>query len=508
MNRRTVVQPGEGAAPDLFVYCHIQPDAVAKAARSATRDAVVVELFGYGTSTYKQLLPAYGGSWASYVRGVEAKLSRPLRHTCLTTWSAGSQVAKDVCRAMAEAGELGGEGRYAGRLSALVLLDGLYAEKPRGARQGDGKVAADAGLRALGLYALAAARGECVMVVFHSAIPTPYASSAETARWLREYVEAELGVAMVPDRTLSPADLDGHQFREALALGDLHLVSFPGATGSEHVREAHLFDEVWRRWVPWATDASAAEERVPSTLPATTLGELALRLSLAEEEAGVGEEPPGTNRVKLAYWAGCTRYDPKRGEFLLKLTEGPWCATSFQWATYEAARKLGLLTGLDPADGWRSGPVPHGRRVSVAELQADMTARGLYRAASLVRSGAWRPAPGDAVFLDRPGGAGGGWGHVTRFARDLGDGKRYEAVGGNEGPDGSADRDDRGDRWRRRVRRYDDPLLRGFGSFDLAGAREAPPRALHAGVAEALETSRLEWLGRERPELAPPSGAA
>jgi hypothetical protein len=105
------------------------------------------------------------------------------------------------------------------------------------------------------------------------------------------------------------------------------------------------------------------------------------------------------------------------------------------------------------------------------------------------------------VFLDRPGGPGGGWGHVARFVEDHGDGT-FTAVGANEAPPAGAPAGDRADRWRLTRRRYADPLLRGFGSFDLGAAKDAAAKPLREEVLAALATSRAEWLGRERPELA------
>ena len=480
MSNRTVVQPGTSSPSDLFAYFHIGADPIRDQARAATDDAVVAEFWGQGTSAYSGALAAYGGSWDSYVKGLEAKLGKPLRHTCLTTWSAGSQVAKDACRAMLDAGQLGGE-KYTGRLGALVMLDGMYAAKPQGAKPGDGKVLVDRGLSALFYYALAAARGECVMVVLHSVIRTPYASSLECADALQAFVESELGMKMAVDTSLKGVDLGGRQYNVALVLGDLHLVHFPGADAKEHVAEAHLFDDAWRRWVPWARD----REEPTAPEPTVTLGELALRLSLAEHAAGVREEPPGSDRVKPEYWAGCSRTQGPE-ETMLKMSVGPWCAAAFQWATYSAARDLGLLAGIDQLLGWLSGPVPHGRRVSVFEIQKDMKARGLFRPVSVVRSGAWRPRPGDAVFLDRPGGPGAGWGHVRRFVEDLGGGK-FRAVGANEG-----------DRWAVGEYRYDDPLLRGFGSFWEVGKDLAGAKPMKAEEAVTLEACRAEYLAREK----------
>ena len=479
MPNRTIVQPGTSLPSDLFAYFHASADIVQNETRAATDDAVVAEFWGQGTSAYSRALAAYGGSWDSYVAGLERKLNKPFWKTCLTTWSAGSQFAKDACRAMLDAGELGGE-KYAGRLDALVMLDGMYSAKPPGAKPGDGKVLVDRGLSALFYFALAAARGECVMVVLHSAIVTPYASSGECAAALREFVESEMGVKMSQDASLG-GEFVGRKFSEALALGDLHLVGFPGNDAKEHVAEAHLFDEAWRRWVPWARDRVEA----PAPEPTPTLGELALRLSLAEVAAGAREDPPGSDRTDPKYWAGCTRTVGKT-EVILKLDRGPWCAGGFQWATYEAARQLGLLDGKDQALAWLAGPVPHGRRVSVLELQNDMKARGLFRPASVVRSESWKPRPGDAVFLDRPGGPSAGWGHVRRFVEDLGDGK-FRAIGANEG-----------DRWGVGEYRYDDPLLRGFGSFWECGKDLAGAKPMRAEEAVTLEACRAEYLARDR----------
>ncbi len=140
---------------------------------------------------------------------------------------------------------------------AIVSLDGLYGEKPAGARPGDGRVVWDAGLEGVTRCAVAAARGERIFVLLHSSIQTPFASSREVAEELRRRVELEVGASMHDDATLGPEDLDGHAFERALELGDLHIISFPGDDRREHVVQAHLYDEVWRRWIPWTQDDEA-----------------------------------------------------------------------------------------------------------------------------------------------------------------------------------------------------------------------------------------------------------
>lgn len=263
MPTRTVIQPGRTTECDLFVYAHIAASAEIKAqAAKATDDAVFTELWGNGTGAYRPLLPSMGGRWTEYVRQLSAANfgSKVFRYTTLTTWSAGSQVAKDVCNAAVLRGQLDAE-----TPDALVMLDGLYGAKPAGSRQGDGKVVWDSALQAIGDYAIAAAEGRKVCVILHSNISTPYASSKECVEAVLAYVQTRTGQQLQRDPELAPADLAGQSFVEALRLGNLHVVEFAGRDAAEHMREAHLFDEVWRRWVPWV--GSAPSPRPPAPLP-------------------------------------------------------------------------------------------------------------------------------------------------------------------------------------------------------------------------------------------------
>lgn len=243
MARQTIIQRGEGQ--DLFVYFHIEGSYIAEQAKRATKDTVVSELWGAGTSVYKMVIAGYGG-WQKYVDGIaQTTGKRTFEHECLTTWSAGSEVLKTVCRG-------------ARQPHAIVSLDGLYGTKPPGSKPGDGNVLFDAGIEAVANYAVAAARGDRIFVLLHSSISTPYGSSGEVAARIRRHVEETIGRPMESDTSVSADELDRHQFSEALVLGNFHLLEFPGRDGKEHVREAHLFDEVWRRWIPWsATDDGA-----------------------------------------------------------------------------------------------------------------------------------------------------------------------------------------------------------------------------------------------------------
>jgi peptidoglycan hydrolase-like protein with peptidoglycan-binding domain len=257
MARKKLVQRGSGT--DLFAWWHIEPESaeVAAQAKRVTDDTVHVEFWGNGTSVYKPVMSSYGG-WKKYVEGIARLVGRDrFDRVCLTTWSAGSQIIKTVCRAADHAWP-----------DAIVSLDGLYGTKPPGARAGDGDVIFDAELQAVAAYALAAAQGQRIFVLLHSSISTPYGSSGEVAQLLRHFVEKHVGRPMEIDGAVTPEDLDRHAFSEALVLGNFHLLEFPGRDAKEHVREAHLFDEVWAKFIPWSKPAGGASSPPPSPPPA------------------------------------------------------------------------------------------------------------------------------------------------------------------------------------------------------------------------------------------------
>lgn len=242
MPKQTII-PG-GAGNDLFVYAHIDPSAIRDVVPQATDDHVITELWGVGTSAYRPVLGMYGG-WRKYVADVAERCGvAKFEHTCIVGWSAGGAFALEVLEA---AGENDAE-----LPDAVVLLDAVYSSKPPGSRPSDGRVVWTPELAALERYAIAAAREEKILVITHSAIQTPtYASSGECVNELVRRVQTAIG------RQLD-IDAEAHQVMKhhppvlARRAGNLRILSFVGATAAEHVAEAHLYDEVWRAWIPWS----------------------------------------------------------------------------------------------------------------------------------------------------------------------------------------------------------------------------------------------------------------
>jgi hypothetical protein len=233
MQKRTIVRKGSPGGA-LCLYCHFDRAMVEPLLPEGGDDAVVIERWGEGTATYAPLLESYGG-YAAWVSAIASECEiEGFSRVCLVTWSAGSQVAKSVC--------LGDEWP-----EALLMMDGLYGDKPRGAHPGDGKVCFDESLQAVARYALAAAQGERTMALLCSRIPTSYASSRECCEAVRCWVEDTLGQPLVLDESADSALLGKPD--QALTLGKLHVLGFPGTGPQEHVREGRLHEVCRRLWV-------------------------------------------------------------------------------------------------------------------------------------------------------------------------------------------------------------------------------------------------------------------
>ena len=246
---RTIVQSGNDCS-DLVVYVHMDAGYISRRAQSLTNDAFVVEHRAGMNSAYRGLVADLGG-WVGYVADVADQVGHGFRRTCLISWSAGSQAVLEAAAS-------------ADPPDCTIMLDGLYADEDPA--PGPRAVVWSEGLKAVRDHAERAARGEVTargvprtLVIFHSAIPTSYASSGECARAVQAWVEERLGLPMHPAEDVRPELLDGHGFTSALALGNLRIVAFPGATAKEHVEEAHLWDEAAQLFVPWLFDDASCE---------------------------------------------------------------------------------------------------------------------------------------------------------------------------------------------------------------------------------------------------------
>ena len=203
-------------------------------------------------------------------------------------------------------------------------------------------------------------------------------------------------------------------------------------------------------WVPFAQPAAAPLEPAPlSATPGepsgTTLGERALAVTRRELDAGVKEEPPGSN-----WGPGIAKYGGSKGS--------DWCAWGFCWAGREA-----LLPGEH---------LPHNYTGRVANVVRS----GKFHA----RGDGYSAKVGDGAVWGRNGQnpLHGGSGHIGRVSMPPDASGKFTTIEANSG-----------NAWAERTHREDEPTFLGWLEYPPGGARraEAPvhaPTQAHVALRE------------------------
>ena len=352
-----LVRPGTGA----LVVAYFIADTAALLRALPPDAAVLVD--NHNPSGRFARTPGAGGVDPLSVARTLASLPAPSA-TILIGWSAGCQAVREQLRAGA-------------RPDVVLALDGTSGAVPPTVAQLAPWVEA----------AEQAQRGRCLTII--TATQQVYTRDLPAAQRFEStlYVASEVWHSRRPS---TPADLLAPGEYRA---GDLVVAVHPSGRidGDAHRREQrdHMPDLIGRVVVPWLA-ARGAPARVETG--ATTLGQRALALSLAELAADVREEPSGSNDGprQRVYRTGAMRNGRP-----LAAGPGPWCAYGACWAAYAAG-----------------AGAPHGWRASVAELIADAREAGAWHPAE----SDYEPAPGDLACFGRAGGdpRRGGTGHVGR----------------------------------------------------------------------------------------------
>jgi len=203
-----------------------------------------------------------------------------------------------------------------------------------------------------------------------------------------------------------------------------------------HLSAAPAHSAALRAWGPsFASMALAAfagnvSRKGPEAIPAAQqtaaqqtarLGERAVEIALEELNAGVQEEPPGSNsgpRIRL-YLAGCVRNGRPIG-----IQAGEWCAAGACWTAAQAIARDGAARFGDKRP-------PHEYRAAVRELYEDAVKAGAYRA----KGESYTPRRGDLVVFKRDGDdpRKGGKGHVGRVLDAPDESGRYRTIEANKG---------------------------------------------------------------------------
>ena len=235
--------------------------------------------------------------------------------------------------------------------------------------------------------------GTCTQQLYVERLPP-----AERFMATRHVLEQAIGVELPPGTVIDE--------------GDMHVASFASKDidGEAHIHQArYVLPDMLKRF---AGPLYASTDTEPATpRQARTLGERLIDWMRAEKEAGVREDPPGSNTSpRIAhYFSVCRR---RGSEEPLGIKSGPWCS---------AMVSAGLVDVSAPGEPY---PAP---RAAGVELEDDARENGSWRPVELLNAGTWAPKPGDIVICQRDT----GWQrHVAVFVERVGD--RLSTIGGNE----------------------------------------------------------------------------
>lgn len=145
------------------------------------------------------------------------------------------------------------------RVSAIVAADSIYAgldtersgaDNPRSNAEGDSastkRVVSEANMRDFLRFATLASKGERTFVISHSAQPTPYASTTETADYLLGSLLVPRDGNTEPHAHLAPRDGSMKLVSQAVR-GRFVVLGFAGEAANDHMQHLRNIDLLWNR---------------------------------------------------------------------------------------------------------------------------------------------------------------------------------------------------------------------------------------------------------------------
>jgi len=200
------------------------------------------------------------------------------------------------------------------------------------------------------------------------------------------------------------------------------------------------------------------------------LGERCLQFALNEFNNKVAEDKPNsfTSPRLREYFKICTRLiNGKEVPIGATFRKGNWCAAAVSFCLHES-----LLPNEKP---------PHGYRLGVVEIIADMQKQGTYRSIQDVRKGNYLPKVGDVIFYDRsrPNEPATAWyRHIGRVL-EVGGPQDFVCLSGNSMG-----------KWRINNHKFTQPALLGFGEYSTASTVLVP----ESNVDESWQNVNIEEL--------------
>ncbi len=396
----------------------------------APKDNIVYYFNGAGTSNYAN---------PPSIKDVEAqfKLGKHKNLTIAGFSAGGRAVQKQLERAFKS-------GDSEEMPNAICMADALYAPQDAAGNP------VMSTLQSVVDFAIRAAKGECIAVLWHSNIPTPgYASSKKCVEAVEKAVADAMGspFAGLDFNTPELVSLaSARPFVEAKRYGLLYIFEYKGQDKAEHVAEAHLIDDFLKAFIPWhraepsigdfvyfPEATTLASPPVYNAPPGEKLlSEVTLEVAKTYLLAGVQETTHNAGSVVDAMLKAVGAGSPNN-----------WCAAFVA----QCIRDAQLLCG-------KKAPIvgSAGAKDTMARFQKA----NKWLSAAFFRSNAYKILPGMIPVWHR--GAPGAWtGHIGVAEQSYVDGT-FSTIEGNSGPTSSA--------VARMVRNINDPNFLGCGILD------------------------------------------
>ncbi|MEM9693789.1 MAG: hypothetical protein AAGA56_14665 [Myxococcota bacterium] len=298
----------------------------------------------------------------------------------------------------------------------IVSLDSWHA-----GLDGDG-TAKDSQLGGLVQFALKARRGEKVLALAHTDVPTyGYASTTQVAEELRRLTSFR------EQRMLSVAPQDA----SGLAVADAKALDRVSVDGQFLIASVDVVDEDEVGWQGYQREHSLALVGWGPAFLAASVAELAKLPRPSPPQLETSREPIGLTALAIGitklglheakqlkavelFHAGAMRL--VKGE---EVNIGRWLRARDAWCASFASWCLSMTKA--PKEVW-----PHGYRCAVRELWEDALRLGTARGISKVRRGEYIPMPGDLLIMSRGGPATGEGLYAFAKSRGLGHVGRVE----------------------------------------------------------------------------------
>lgn len=225
-----------GAPGDLLIHFHGAFDTIRGAMERSGLEATVVVVNQPGlsaayTAPFRDDPALFATLLAAPARRPDAADGGPAprwRRVTLSCFSAGYGAVREILR----------DNTACDRIDAIVAADSIYAGLDEGPAAAGGRHVDPRDMAGFRRFAAAAAAGEKVFVVTHSAQPTPYASTTETA----DFLLASLGL----EREAVTAR-EGEEFPQVsrAGRGGFEVLGFAGESAPAHLFHLRAIDRWW-----------------------------------------------------------------------------------------------------------------------------------------------------------------------------------------------------------------------------------------------------------------------